>query len=338
MGHSIQWLVCMFHFNELPLRHLILHLDGVTSGPTAFSGNIGKALERCQELPVVKFEARRNNLPTVLEDVTDLDVSKDQRYLFNMIKAIEAGEVTETLAKKEPGTLIHSRWLTAANRILRLYVSSTSPSAELILLTDYVLQVYAPVWFHIKLQPQCYMGARHLWRMIQLSRFLPETERVVVDKCVQRNAFFSHPENILLSMLTDDREEIRELAARRIKLARQSLVKDSAEIRKFIVPSLKFDADDYHSLVNWQELPRTQPPMLKDVGDDEIENAIKSPRKWTLDDFPCHSQSVERHVKLVTEAAQAVCGDLRRDGYIRAKLLSRKDIKQFGSKKDWSFQ
>jgi hypothetical protein len=63
MGHSVQWLVCMFHFNELPLRHLILHLDGMptTSGPTAFSGNIGKTLEKCHELPVVKFEARQNN-------------------------------------------------------------------------------------------------------------------------------------------------------------------------------------------------------------------------------------------------------------------------------------
>jgi len=36
-----------------------------------------------------------------------------------------------------------------------------------------------------------------------------------------------------------------------------------------------------------------------------------------------------------TEAAASVCGDLRRDGYIRVKLLSRKDIPHFGSKKDW---
>jgi hypothetical protein len=55
MGHPVQWLVCMFHFNELPLRHLVLHLDGTTSGPTVFSGNIGKALEKCHELSIAKF-------------------------------------------------------------------------------------------------------------------------------------------------------------------------------------------------------------------------------------------------------------------------------------------
>ena len=75
--------------------------------------------------------------------------------------------------------------------------------------------------------------------------------------------------------------------------------------------------------------------MLKDISDDEIDRAIQTPHKWTLDDFPCHTQSVERHVKMVTEAASSVCGDLRRDGYIRAKLLSRKYIPHFGSKKDW---
>ena len=34
----LQWLVCQLHGNELPLRHLFLHLDGSTTGPRAFSG------------------------------------------------------------------------------------------------------------------------------------------------------------------------------------------------------------------------------------------------------------------------------------------------------------
>jgi len=220
--HPVQWLVCMFHFNELPLRHLVLHLDGTTSGPNACSGKIGKALEKCHELSVVKFEPRGNNLPSVDHVITDIDISKNQQHLYNTSKAIEVGDVTETLANKQPGPLIHSRWLTTSNRILRLYVSSTSPSVELLLLSDYILRVYAPVWFCIKLHPQCYMAARHLWHLIQLTCFLSDSDRLVVDKCIQRNAFFGHPENILLSMLVDQRKEIRELPARRIKLARQS--------------------------------------------------------------------------------------------------------------------
>ncbi|XP_047131842.2 uncharacterized protein LOC124810867 [Hydra vulgaris] len=50
--------------------------------------------------------------------------------------------------------------------------------------------------------------------------------------------------------------------------------------------------------------------------------------KFTSDDFLCHSQNVEKHLKLVTEAATTVSGEMRRDRYIRAKLLSRNnDIK-----------
>jgi len=42
-----------------------------------------------------------------------------------------------------------------------------------------------------------------------------------------------------------------------------------------------------------------------------------------IDDFPSHTQSVERCVKLVTEAASYVCGLENRDKAIRSKLLAR---------------
>ena len=39
--------------------------------------------------------------------------------------------------------------------------------------------------------------------------------------------------------------------------------------------------------------------------------------------FPCHTQSVERFVKLVTESCAAVCGTKSRDGFILCGLKSR---------------
>ena len=41
---SMHWFVCLLHMNELQLRHLMIHLDGVTHGPNSFSGPIGKQL------------------------------------------------------------------------------------------------------------------------------------------------------------------------------------------------------------------------------------------------------------------------------------------------------
>jgi hypothetical protein len=309
-----------------------MYLDGTTAGPTAFSGELGKSLQKCHDLPVIIFESRQNNLPVMLKDVAEMDLSKDQRYLYDMCKSIEAGQVSDSLARRQPGPLIHSRWLTTANRILRLYISTLLPSTELLLLTDYILQVYAPVWFSIKLEPQCYNGAKHFYRMVKLSRFLPDDARAKVDKCLQQNAYFAHSENLLLSMLVDERREIRELAVRRIQRAKQN---KETEVRRFERPAINLEAADYHELIDWQTVPRTQPPMMFSVTEDELNCAIETAKRWKLDDFPCHTQSVERHVKLVTEAAGAVCGEQRRDGFIRAKLLSRKIMSKFSSKQNW---
>jgi hypothetical protein len=58
----LQWLVCELHANELPVRYLLEHLDGTTTGPRAFSSIIGKALANCKQLPTASFEAIQVNL------------------------------------------------------------------------------------------------------------------------------------------------------------------------------------------------------------------------------------------------------------------------------------
>lgn len=117
-----QWLVCQLHANELPLRHLMQHLDGVTSSPQAFAGHIGKQLSSCEHMPIVTFDRIEVELPVI----TLSDLSTDQRYLWEICNAVSVGKCTLALSRREPGALLHSRWLTTANRILRLYVSSSS--------------------------------------------------------------------------------------------------------------------------------------------------------------------------------------------------------------------
>ena len=39
------WLICALHTNELPLRHLMLTLDGKTTSNVAFSGPVGKIVQ-----------------------------------------------------------------------------------------------------------------------------------------------------------------------------------------------------------------------------------------------------------------------------------------------------
>ncbi|CAH0546654.1 unnamed protein product [Brassicogethes aeneus] len=68
--------------------------------------------------------------------------------------------------------------------------------------------------------------------------------------------------------------------------------------------------------------------------DEEIKSVIQSGETpdWDIREFPCHTQAVERCVKLVTEASLKVCGPQSRYGYIRATLKSREAINEFSSK------
>ena len=145
----LQWFVCQLHFNELPMRHLLLHLDGKTTGPKCFSGPIGSELQKCETMPIVEFTA----IPSTLTETARNELSTDQKYLYDIMTAISTGVFSSDLANMEPGLLNHSRWLTAANRILRLYAAKTDPDKKLVILATYVMKVYGPMWFTIKVIP-----------------------------------------------------------------------------------------------------------------------------------------------------------------------------------------
>lgn len=334
LERPLQWFICMLHLNELPLRHLFQHLDGETSGPKSFTGPIGKALGDCEDKPVTEFlPIPSSNLPT---EIDKADLSTDQEYLYNMCAAVAKGHCPPELAMRKPGPVVHSRWLTTASRLLRLYVSTAEPSSSLKALCSYVMLVYAPVWFSIKQQSCCNNGPRHFWKLISLSRYLESDLREVVDTVIQRNAFFAHPENLLIAMLTDQRPHIRELARRRILLAREKTAVTDTTTRQFRVPTVQFAASEYTELINWQEEQRTEPPLTVNLTDDDLRN-FPSHFNEKLQ-FPCHTQGTERCVKLVTEASQVVCGAEARNGYILARITSRKQMKTFDTKSQFNVQ
>lgn len=148
----------MLHINELPLRHLFIHIDGSTSGPQTFSREIGQQLGNCEKKSVVQFQP----IAAELLELSTCDMSSDQKYLYRMVSAVITGIFPEDLGNKSPGKMSRARWLTRANRILRLYVSTETPSENLTILATYIVNVYAPTWFFIKTHPTCKDGARHL--------------------------------------------------------------------------------------------------------------------------------------------------------------------------------
>lgn len=329
IGKPLHWFICQLHANELPLRHLVQHLDGGTSGPNAFSGPIGKALANCENLPVVRFVVISSDFP----NIDRKDLSTDQRYLWDICQAVINGNCSSGLFQRQPGKLSHARWITTANRIMRLYISSSEPSNQLQTLAEFVMRVYAPMWFTIKLNPYCTDGPRNLWKTINVSRYLQNELKTVIDPIIQRNGYFGHPEAIILSMITDDRQPIRELGLRRILRARTVRKRG---IRQYNIPPLNFEAVSYIDLIDWQKCELTEPPITSHLTEDDLRNLIFSGESVAQHleslKFPCHTQSVERFVKLVTEVSVSVCGENKRDGLVRTRTESRKSMPSFETK------
>lgn len=264
--------------------------------------------------------------------------------------------------------MCHSRWTTTASRVCRLYISTEEPQQELKLITQYVLRVYASLSLEIRRHPSCLMGARHFHTQMRSSRFLvellPKIKMEEINKCIQRNSFFAHPENILIAMCDDDRQPIRELAYRRILDGRKVLrQRSSSEVRQYTVPPLNMTSTDYVDMINWQKVgaEHLAPPLLRDliILDSNVRDLaafkISDPnftgkmyantitnemRRFDLDlrGIPCHSQAVERCVKVVTEASNHVSNESSREGYIIAKLISRAKMPLFLSKNRFPLQ
>lgn len=180
LKRPLQWLICQLHANELPLRHLLRYLDGNTTGPSSFSGPIGKLLESCEQLPVGCFK----KIEVALSKVNLEELSTDQNYLYQIRHAIFTGNCPTNLANKSPGKMSHARWLTTANRVLRTYVGTEKPSATLKNITEYILRVYGKVWFLVKSSPFCINGSQYLWKLIHFSRYLSHELKAVIDPVI----------------------------------------------------------------------------------------------------------------------------------------------------------
>ena len=115
----------------------------------------------------------------------------------------------------------------------------------------------------------------------------------------------------------------------------------------FSIPSLNLDAKAYHEAIEWPVWSSTgldceggeyaDPPLLKAVTDEEVNHLAENPlpAKYELPPVPCHSQAVERHVKLVSQASKKASSAEQVYGIVRATLLSRQKMPTFDSKREY---
>ncbi|GBM51168.1 hypothetical protein AVEN_254585-1 [Araneus ventricosus] len=62
LHRPILWIICLLHFNELPLRHLF---ERKSSGLTSYTRDIGRNLKGYEKLPRVSFNSIECELPGI---------------------------------------------------------------------------------------------------------------------------------------------------------------------------------------------------------------------------------------------------------------------------------
>ena len=143
LNKNCQWIICLLHTNELPVHHLFMKVDDITTGLNSFAG------VNCKYL------------------------STDENYLMHITNSEITTTVVSSLENSSPVQINHSRWLTTANRILCLYASTNNSSSGLMILVEYIERVYSSTWFPIKKNPSIENGFKHVFVLFKYHRKFP---------------------------------------------------------------------------------------------------------------------------------------------------------------------
>ena len=331
LGKVVQHCVCGLHLNELLFWHILSDSDSVTKGPDSLSGPTGSTLHlNIWEEPVVTFLALEGKVLELPAEVVK-DLSRDQHLGYRYAHAIQSGKMPDDLVSQVIGPLVSSRWNTTANRVMCKYTRTRKPTKGLIRLTQVVLNLYYPGWFQYKCYPHIQDGARNYFFLLELTKDLKEKDKLIAQKVLQDNAHWPHSENILISMLADQREEVRRRAVLLIMKARREF-KIEEHPRQFTKPEVNFKAANYFDMIDFEVEPCTEPPLTMDMDLDTIMGAFREP--LILPPYPSNTQGVERMVRVVTEVASKKAGFTARHRMILQLLQSRNMVPRFNTKSD----
>ena len=133
-----------------------------TTGANCFKGEIGALIKEEVHEYVVDDSFEVLDFITPIRDIPEVilaDMNEDQKYLYRIVRMIRAGNIDYNALKQVIGPLSHSRWLTAASRICRVWVSkhglrkNGASYKSLKTIVSFIVSTYAPIWFDVKCQP-----------------------------------------------------------------------------------------------------------------------------------------------------------------------------------------
>jgi hypothetical protein len=259
------------------------------------------------------------------------DLSTDQNLLYQLAKAVRSGHLPRDIGLRKVGTMVHSRWLTFAESNLLMWMSKHGLAGELLermeTIVTYLVSTYIPMWFQIKVKHSWLYGPRHVLTHLQLLKLQSPRVQVILMPYLRTSSWYAHSEAILQTMLCSLDQDERHFAVAKMR-GKEEFGRTKPRYRK--LPKLNTEAEKLQDLISWN---RAHEPLLTcNMSKEEIKELRN---KAMVVDYYCgHTQAIERAVKEVTAASEAVYGEERRDGWIRSRAENREIMPMLNTKKD----
>jgi hypothetical protein len=203
------------------------------------------------------------------------------------------------------------------------------------LIVEFCIGVYMVNWFYIKINSKWTQGPRHLLFQLQLLKEQSAEVKKIVMPTVKRSAWYGFSESVLQSMLSSEEEQERRFAVEKILQIRgegdETKQLGDSSVRPRKTPSVNTEATSLSQLIDWSS-GVYEPPLTCSLTTYDIKTFVS--KAMVVPDWPSHTQSVERCVKMTTEAAAHVYSEERREQYIKGQMISRDLMRRNRSKQD----
>ena len=314
LGRRLVWIVCLLHLNELPLRHLIKSYVGESKSATVLPGPIGKLIAQAHELQLDENFTPIGGEPSFSVPETVLsELSTDQAYLYRVCYMVKTGR-HDNYVLNGIGEHNRARWLCTASRLCKALISkhglNAEDSAKLRVLVTFVVDVYVPMWFQIRLKPHWTFGPIHFLNLLKMLRQQPADVLNIIKHCVIGGAYWAHPESVLQTMLVHgDNAERTEAVEVIIKLRMASgnpaIGNFGYRNRKLTKNANILEAKSLHDLLSCYDL-LSEPPLTVNIPTSDLAKYRTRKMEEVLApayDWPSHSQQTERYIQQLSKAS-----------------------------------
>ena len=189
------------------------------------------------------------------------------------------------------------RWLTCAERLgfmwTRDHGLSGAPLEILRILVKFCLTMYFKLFFDIKTRPLIVEAPYHILTSLRILKTQPKVVQDTITFYIRKNAWYAHPECLLLSLVSSSASEDRQFAVSQILKLRAGKEYGDNSVRPRITPKLNLSATNLIDLISWNPKEVQEPSFTCSRSTAEIESYLDSP--FISPKFSCHTQSTERY-------------------------------------------